>query len=79
MCGNGTGHEEKAAAESLRDMLHVSSGRASMRREKTPVARGRARLQVMGTGGYPMDLHPYQRYPGMLYEERGRGIACLRG
>jgi len=30
-------------------------------------------------GGYQMDLHPKQEYLGMLYEERGRGIACLRG
>jgi len=30
-------------------------------------------------GGYQMDLHPNQRYLGMLYEERGRGIACQRG
>jgi hypothetical protein len=30
-------------------------------------------------GGYQMDLHPDQRYLGMLYEERGRGIACQRG
>jgi hypothetical protein len=30
-------------------------------------------------GGYQMDLHPNQPYLGMLYEERGRGIACLRG
>jgi len=30
-------------------------------------------------GGYQMDLHPKQEYLGMLYEERGRGIACQRG
>jgi len=30
-------------------------------------------------GGYQMDLHPNPPYLGMLYEERGRGIACLRG
>jgi len=30
-------------------------------------------------GGYQFDLHPRQEYLGMLYEERGRGIACLRG
>jgi len=30
-------------------------------------------------GGYQMDMHPNQQYLGMLYEERGRGIACLRG
>lgn len=30
-------------------------------------------------GGYQMDLHPKQGYLGMLYEERGRGIACQRG
>ena len=30
-------------------------------------------------GGYQMDLHPKAEYLGMLYEERGRGIACLRG
>ncbi|MDB6080414.1 MAG: Cytochrome c [Akkermansiaceae bacterium] len=30
-------------------------------------------------GGYQMDLHPNQNYVGMLYEERGRGIACERG
>lgn len=30
-------------------------------------------------GGYQMDLHPKASYLGMLYEERGRGIACLRG
>ncbi len=30
-------------------------------------------------GGYQMDLHPNQTYVGMLYEERGRGIVCLRG
>jgi putative heme-binding domain-containing protein len=30
-------------------------------------------------GGYQMDLHPDQRYLGMLYEERGRGISCQRG
>jgi putative heme-binding domain-containing protein len=30
-------------------------------------------------GGYQMDLHPDQSYLAMLYEERGRGIACQRG
>lgn len=30
-------------------------------------------------GGYQMDLHPKQEYLGMLYEEQGRGIQCLRG
>ncbi|MEX1049604.1 MAG: family 16 glycoside hydrolase [Akkermansiaceae bacterium] len=30
-------------------------------------------------GGYQMDLHPNAPYLGMLYEERGRGIACERG
>lgn len=30
-------------------------------------------------GGYQMDLHPNQPFLGMLYEERGRGIACERG
>ncbi len=30
-------------------------------------------------GGYQMDMHPKQDYVAMLYEERGRGIACLRG
>ena len=30
-------------------------------------------------GGYQMDLHPDQTYLGQLYEERGRGIVCLRG
>lgn len=30
-------------------------------------------------GGYQMDLHPKAEYLGMLYEERGRGIACQRG
>ena len=30
-------------------------------------------------GGYQMDLHPKPAYLGMLYEERGRGIACERG
>jgi hypothetical protein len=30
-------------------------------------------------GGYQMDMHPKQEYVAMLYEERGRGIACLRG
>jgi len=30
-------------------------------------------------GGYQMDMHPNQSYVGMLYEERGRGIACERG
>ncbi len=30
-------------------------------------------------GGYQMDLHPNAPYLGMLYEERGRGIACQRG
>jgi putative heme-binding domain-containing protein len=29
--------------------------------------------------GYQMDLHPSAPYLGMLYEERGRGIACERG
>jgi putative heme-binding domain-containing protein len=29
--------------------------------------------------GYQMDLHPDGPYLGMLYEERGRGIACQRG
>ena len=29
--------------------------------------------------GYQMDLHPKAEYLGMLYEERGRGIACQRG
>ena len=29
--------------------------------------------------GYQMDLHPNPSYLGMLYEERGRGIACERG
>lgn len=30
-------------------------------------------------GGYQMDLHPKQEYLAMLYEEKGRGIQCLRG
>ena len=30
-------------------------------------------------GGYQMDMHPKQEYVAMLYEERGRGIACQRG
>ena len=30
-------------------------------------------------GGYQMDLHPEGKYLGMLYEERGRGIACESG
>ncbi|MCU0797184.1 MAG: DUF1080 domain-containing protein [Akkermansiaceae bacterium] len=30
-------------------------------------------------GGYQMDLHPKHEYLAMLYEERGRGIACERG
>ena len=30
-------------------------------------------------GGYQMDLHPEANYLGMLYEEKGRGIACQRG
>lgn len=30
-------------------------------------------------GGYQMDLHPKPAYLGMLYEEKGRGIACERG
>ncbi len=30
-------------------------------------------------GGYQMDLHPEPKYLGMLYEERGRGIACESG
>lgn len=30
-------------------------------------------------GGYQMDLHPKAEYLGMLYEEKGRGIACERG
>lgn len=30
-------------------------------------------------GGYQMDLHPKPAYLGMLYEERGRGIACQSG
>jgi len=30
-------------------------------------------------GGYQMDLHPKANYLGMLYEEKGRGIACERG
>ena len=30
-------------------------------------------------GGYQMDLHPDPKYLGMLYEERGRGIACESG
>ena len=29
--------------------------------------------------GYQMDMHPKQEYLGMLYEEGGRGISCLRG
>ncbi|WP_234044377.1 family 16 glycoside hydrolase [Haloferula rosea] len=29
--------------------------------------------------GYQLDLHAKADYLGMLYEERGRGIACLRG
>ncbi len=29
--------------------------------------------------GYQMDLHPNPPYLGMLYEEKGRGIACQRG
>jgi len=29
--------------------------------------------------GYQFDLHPRQEYVAMLYEEGGRGIACLRG
>lgn len=30
-------------------------------------------------GGYQMDLHPKAEFLGMLYEEKGRGIACQRG
>lgn len=30
-------------------------------------------------GGYQMDLHPAPNYLAMLYEERGRGIACESG
>jgi len=30
-------------------------------------------------GGYQMDLHANAPYLGMLYEEKGRGIACQRG
>jgi hypothetical protein len=30
-------------------------------------------------GGYQMDLHPNPPYLGQLYEEQGRGLACLRG
>lgn len=30
-------------------------------------------------GGYQMDLHPEPKYLGMLYEEKGRGIACESG
>lgn len=30
-------------------------------------------------GGYQMDMHPDPKYLGMLYEERGRGIACESG
>jgi hypothetical protein len=30
-------------------------------------------------GGYQMDMHPAPKYLGMLYEERGRGIAAQRG
>lgn len=30
-------------------------------------------------GGYQMDLHPRESYLGMLFEEKGRGIACERG
>ncbi|WP_052573772.1 family 16 glycoside hydrolase [Haloferula sp. BvORR071] len=30
-------------------------------------------------GGYQMDMHPAANYLGMLYEERGRGIACESG
>jgi hypothetical protein len=30
-------------------------------------------------GGYQLDLHPQASYLGMLYEEKGRGIACERG
>ncbi len=30
-------------------------------------------------GGYQLDLHPQPSYLGMLYEEKGRGIACERG
>lgn len=29
--------------------------------------------------GYQLDMHPKQEYLGMLYEEGGRGISCLRG
>ena len=29
--------------------------------------------------GYQFDLHPKAEYLGMLYEEGGRGISCLRG
>lgn len=29
--------------------------------------------------GYQMDLHPKAEFLGMLYEEKGRGIACQRG
>jgi hypothetical protein len=30
-------------------------------------------------GGYQLDLHPNAAYLGMLYEEKGRGIACEHG
>lgn len=32
-----------------------------------------------GMAGYQMDLHAQQDYLGMLYDEGGRGILCLRG
>ena len=37
------------------------------------------RLDGWAVAGYQMDLHPKQEYLAMLYEERGRGIACQRG
>jgi hypothetical protein len=38
-----------------------------------------ANAATWSVGGYQMDLHPNAPYLGMLYEERGRGIACERG
>ena len=35
--------------------------------------------KTWSVGGYQMDMHPKAEFFGMLYEERGRGIAAQRG
>ena len=59
----------------LKVVARVTGGNNSGIQYRSSVADA-AKWSVVG---YQMDLHPEQEYLGMLYEEGGRGIQCLRG